>query len=153
MGFVQSAAGRRNLVGKQRSQSATCGKRGNEDNKDVDHSHPSLSCDKENSFCGIQGHSTGCSALDPLRNSQTARHSTVLKHHPSADAAQDDGRIRCSISLQPTPNISLQQRRQGPQEVQIWAVAGAEVLTLIEGCSGHTSPTTSSSHQRTSSKD
>ncbi|MCP3667686.1 MAG: hypothetical protein GY696_35215 [Gammaproteobacteria bacterium] len=80
-----------------------------------------------------QGHSTGCSTLHPLRNPQTARLSTALEHHPSADAAHDDRRIRCSISLQPPPNISLQQRHQGTQQVQIWAVTGAEVSTLMEG--------------------
>ncbi|MCP3664163.1 MAG: hypothetical protein GY696_17010, partial [Gammaproteobacteria bacterium] len=130
---AEKGQGRRNLVGKQRSPSATCDKSGKEDNKDVDPSRPSPLRDKKSSFCGIQGHSTGCSTLHPLRNSQTARLSTVLKHHPSADAAHEDGRIRCSVSLQPIPNISPLQRRQGPQEVQIWAGTGAEVSTLTEG--------------------
>ncbi len=43
------------------------------------------------------------------------------------------GRIRCSVSLQPIPNISLQQRRQGLQQVQICAGTGAEASILMEG--------------------
>ncbi len=100
--------GRTNLVGKQRSPSATCDKREKEDNQDVDPSRPSTSRDKKYSSCGIPGHQTGScrkAAQRPSRDSQTARLSTVREHHPSADAAHDDGRIRCSISLQPTPTF------------------------------------------------
>ncbi|MCP3667615.1 MAG: hypothetical protein GY696_34840, partial [Gammaproteobacteria bacterium] len=133
---AEKGPGRINLVRKQRSPSATCDKRGKEDNKDVDPSRLSTLRDKKCSSCGIPGHHTdSCrkAAQRPSRDSQTARQSTVLKHHPSADAAHDDGRIRCTISLQPIPNISLQQRRQGPQQAQIWAGTGADVSTLTEG--------------------
>ncbi|MCP3664689.1 MAG: hypothetical protein GY696_19725, partial [Gammaproteobacteria bacterium] len=56
-----------------------------------------------------------------------------LTYYSSPASACVKGRIRCSVSLQPIPNISLQQRRQGPQQVQIWARTSAEVSTLSEG--------------------
>ncbi len=136
----EKASGRKNLVCKPRSPHATydkgtlpktpCGNRGQEDNKDREPSHPSR--DQKCSFCGIQGHYTGCSARHPLRNSQTAKISTIIERHPTVNAVHDGRKIRCSVSFQPIPNISLQQRRQGPQEVQIWADTCAEVLTLTD---------------------
>ncbi len=87
-------------------------------------------------FCGIRGHyKSSCQKATQAQSSsdsQTAKTSTVIGYHPSVDAVHHDRRIRFSVSfLQICPNISLQQRRQGPQELR--ADTGAEVTALTEG--------------------
>ncbi|MCP3662986.1 MAG: hypothetical protein GY696_10900 [Gammaproteobacteria bacterium] len=92
-----------NLVRKPKSPSATCDKRGKEDNNDGDHSRHSRG--KKCSSSGIPGHNTGTcrkAAQRPSRNSQTAKISAVIEHHPTVDAAStglESQRLQCLPAL------------------------------------------------------
>ncbi len=71
-----------------------------------------------------------------LTGGQTGRHNRFRREATSDQSLQEFQKYyssSASDSITIRANISLQQRRQGPQEVEIWSDTGAEVDPLTEG--------------------